>query len=300
MAKLARLPDYGTIRALKKRVDFYDWRGIHVARSWPRKPRPPLGPAALQQQLWLQDAMLAYRKTSNILKGDLKWLTLGTSWTPRDAFMAFYFGTVPWPFERFHGTDPNKPPYPRPDPFSHYVAILAHTLWVYTDGHPWYQIDTTQIANWKFVFSYNKPTHSWLSRSRYGHVYPTTPYWSDNNPWFSIDPIYSFGTAHSFDLWQLQHPTDDRDVWFFFAVYPLPGYPPSKGFPLIFHLRLPPRGAYRPGDYGASGGPLHTHSPRLGFGHMWVVTSGLYPSINPRYVGTDYPRPPGVQHTPPY
>lgn len=35
MAKLDLFPDDATVIALRKRVDFYYWKGIPVARSWP-------------------------------------------------------------------------------------------------------------------------------------------------------------------------------------------------------------------------------------------------------------------------
>lgn len=41
MAKLDRLPDSATIIAARKRVDFYLWKGIPVARAWPRRSSQP-------------------------------------------------------------------------------------------------------------------------------------------------------------------------------------------------------------------------------------------------------------------
>lgn len=35
MAKLDLMPDSATIIAMRKRVDFYLWKGIPVARKWP-------------------------------------------------------------------------------------------------------------------------------------------------------------------------------------------------------------------------------------------------------------------------
>lgn len=41
MAILERLPDSPTILASRGKVDYYLWKGIPVARSWPRKSTQP-------------------------------------------------------------------------------------------------------------------------------------------------------------------------------------------------------------------------------------------------------------------
>lgn len=39
--KLESIPDSGTIIALRGDIDFYFWKGIPVARRWPRKSTVP-------------------------------------------------------------------------------------------------------------------------------------------------------------------------------------------------------------------------------------------------------------------
>jgi len=41
VAKLLHMPDSATIMASRRRVDYYLWMGIPVARSWPRKSTQP-------------------------------------------------------------------------------------------------------------------------------------------------------------------------------------------------------------------------------------------------------------------
>lgn len=41
MAVLTALPDASTIANLKGKIDFYLWKGIPVARQWPKEPEIP-------------------------------------------------------------------------------------------------------------------------------------------------------------------------------------------------------------------------------------------------------------------
>lgn len=41
MAKLDRMPDRPTIVAMRGKVDYYYWKGIPVARAWPKKGNQP-------------------------------------------------------------------------------------------------------------------------------------------------------------------------------------------------------------------------------------------------------------------
>ena len=45
MAVLRYLPEEAIISGFKGKVDFYDYLGIHVARSWPRSPGHNRSPA---------------------------------------------------------------------------------------------------------------------------------------------------------------------------------------------------------------------------------------------------------------
>jgi hypothetical protein len=50
VAKLARFPDTATIIANRQRIDFYFWKGIPVARSWPRFTPYPFSAAQVRSQ----------------------------------------------------------------------------------------------------------------------------------------------------------------------------------------------------------------------------------------------------------
>lgn len=45
MAKLLRLPEQSIIDGMAGTIDYYYWKGIPCARSWPKKPSMPRSPA---------------------------------------------------------------------------------------------------------------------------------------------------------------------------------------------------------------------------------------------------------------
>jgi len=63
MAKLLVMPEQAIIAGFKGTVDFYEWMGIPVARSWPRSPGKTRAPAVAAQ--WPAFA-LAAREWKNI------------------------------------------------------------------------------------------------------------------------------------------------------------------------------------------------------------------------------------------
>ncbi|MBA7538140.1 hypothetical protein ES705_30414 [subsurface metagenome] len=53
MAKLTAMPHQAIVDGLKGTIDFYLWRGIPVARKWPRSPGPRRAPAVeAQWEAW--------------------------------------------------------------------------------------------------------------------------------------------------------------------------------------------------------------------------------------------------------
>lgn len=50
MAKLDQMPDMKTIVAFRGKVDFYLWKGIPVARAWPRAGNQPNTPAQVENR----------------------------------------------------------------------------------------------------------------------------------------------------------------------------------------------------------------------------------------------------------
>lgn len=49
MAKLAIMPSQDIVAGFKGQVDFYLWKGIPCARSWPRSPGKQRAPAVMAQ-----------------------------------------------------------------------------------------------------------------------------------------------------------------------------------------------------------------------------------------------------------
>jgi len=76
MAKLTALPSQAIISGFKGKIDFYLWRGIPVARKWPRSPGHKRAPAVEAQwpawtiasRLWSQmdeELQRAYIETAH-------------------------------------------------------------------------------------------------------------------------------------------------------------------------------------------------------------------------------------------
>jgi len=90
MAKLDHMPTKEIIDGFKGSIDFYLWRGIPVARKWPRKPRQPGTPE--QKATWTRF------KYINSLAGTLppdviaayKFMAAGSGLTWKDYVIRLY------------------------------------------------------------------------------------------------------------------------------------------------------------------------------------------------------------------
>lgn len=88
MAKLDRL-DPAMMGALAGIVDFYFWKGIPVARMF---PRPPVHPRSVPQvRTWsaFSASMDIYNTLAPFWKTALKWASADSAWTGRDLFLHF-------------------------------------------------------------------------------------------------------------------------------------------------------------------------------------------------------------------
>ncbi len=300
MVKLAVLPDHGTIRALRGSVDFYTWKGLNIARSWPRKPKLPLSPSAIRAQAWLQLANGHYRASSNRVKGDFRWLQAATTWTARDSFMGYYFGTIPFPCGLPHANDPNPPPYPIPDPNHHYATVLATQLYYPFSREPLFAILTTGPGDWWMRVPQNLCTPEWGSRSRYGHVYPTTPIWTAPGGWVDYKMTHIGGNVYVYNLKGFEDPVKYVRLWFFFYIRGTPPALDSRGHSPLLSLALPPTGHHNPWSWAFPGGLLRTDAIGYQRPHEW----GTYGYFHHRLLTSaalthPSPVPPGSPHDPP-
>jgi hypothetical protein len=90
MAKLNAMPDKGTIDAMKGCVDFYLWKGIPVARKWPKYPkRAPSAREAQVQSDFAYINKLASQLPEAIID-QYKKMAVGTDFTWKDLLVRGY------------------------------------------------------------------------------------------------------------------------------------------------------------------------------------------------------------------
>jgi hypothetical protein len=90
MAKLTALPSQAIIAGFKGTVDFYEWRGIPVARRWPRSPRSPRAPAVQAQYNRFIYAAREWPNLSPTVQEAYKKMSQGSGLSGRDIFMKGY------------------------------------------------------------------------------------------------------------------------------------------------------------------------------------------------------------------
>lgn len=95
MAKMKRFPDSGTIMASRGRVDYYLWKGIPVARSWPRKSTQPRQPGEVLSSEEFKVAAVATGAIAPVVQELFKAIHIGTGVTWVDHFRAQARGK-PW------------------------------------------------------------------------------------------------------------------------------------------------------------------------------------------------------------
>lgn len=95
MTKLIALPALAIIDGLKGKIDFYLWRGIPVARKWPRSPGKRRAPAVeAQWPAWTIASRLWSQQSDEIRQAYIE-TAHGTNLTGRDlASKAYLTGYI--------------------------------------------------------------------------------------------------------------------------------------------------------------------------------------------------------------
>jgi len=86
MAILERLPSNAVIKKLAGVVDFYLWKGIPCARSWPCKPTNT--PAIQKTHSNMRNGLAFYDHLSQNDLDAWKLASKNSDWTPRDMFLS--------------------------------------------------------------------------------------------------------------------------------------------------------------------------------------------------------------------
>lgn len=199
MVVLKNLPDAATIRSYKGLVDFYNWKGLSVARGWPRRPRTPRAPKVRIQQEWLKQANAEWSTCHPSIKTGFSIAALRTVWTARDLFMKYYFGTIQRhplesPRREVHAT-----PYAPSDYPTHYWAVLdwdaflVHDRWLFLSAF-------TRTGVWLTMTAYYERPRTWFTvENDRGRILRKGPFHS--RPQGERPKVYSGATAHNATHW---------------------------------------------------------------------------------------------------
>lgn len=94
MAKLAAMPSLAIISGYKGTIDFYLWRGIPVARSWPRSPGHRRAAAVEAQWPVFTAASQLWNKVSPELQAAYNTMASGSTMSGRDMATKLYINAT--------------------------------------------------------------------------------------------------------------------------------------------------------------------------------------------------------------
>ena len=202
------MPDTGTIRAFKGKVDFYVVRGQVIARSWPRKTKHLPSAAEVAQQNHMKAAMVAYNSISPYQKALLYQGAYPGNWTTRDIFMKYFFGTIPPPVRPYPGPTAAMLPIPFPDPEGNYWGTKYAIYYNDFAGDPIFEFGLTTTGTFTLHLDFTPPVGAMTTYRRRGLDLPGGPNWHDT---FTIhaqfdttdaEGVVRFNLKAVFDLWQ--------------------------------------------------------------------------------------------------
>lgn len=103
MVRLGGVPPRGIVLGLKGIVDFYSWKGMPVARRWPRKPTQPRSPAVQAQWADFKAVTQGFKTIDVTVIPALSSMVVGTQFVTKDMQVQLFYGggieetNGPWP-----------------------------------------------------------------------------------------------------------------------------------------------------------------------------------------------------------
>lgn len=92
MAKLRQMPSLAIISGYKGSIDFYLWKGIPCARSWPRSPGHQRSPAVMAQWQAFTTASREWPFLSPTIQAAYQEMATDSGLTARDLQIRGYIG----------------------------------------------------------------------------------------------------------------------------------------------------------------------------------------------------------------
>lgn len=94
MVRLSGVPPRGVVLGFKGSIDFYSWKGIPVARRWPRKPTQPRTPAVQAQWPDFKTVTQGFKTIDASVVDALYGMSSGTLFTTKDEQVSLYYGNA--------------------------------------------------------------------------------------------------------------------------------------------------------------------------------------------------------------
>lgn len=187
MAKLGSMPDTAIISGLKGTVDFYYYKGIPVARAWPRSPGKQRAPAVAAQWPAWSVASKSWVKLSRAYQLDhATWCGHGRQ-NPRDLQMKSYLSNLYGPNDPAEVGNCQLLRYDWRDQ----GAFVLLRVWL---DSPWVPVA---------VFSLNRPTLNLQAINDRGLYVVNRPVinfvsFGSKNP---VNPLPSVFNSFTFNIW---------------------------------------------------------------------------------------------------
>jgi hypothetical protein len=92
MVRLQGVPPRGVVLGFKGIIDFYSWKGIPVARRWPRKPNQPRTPEVQAQWPDFKAITQGFKTIDVTVVDALYGQSGGTLFTTKDLAVSLFYG----------------------------------------------------------------------------------------------------------------------------------------------------------------------------------------------------------------
>lgn len=103
MVKLAGVPPRGVVLGFKGAIDYYSWKGIPIARKWPRSPGKRRAPSVEAQWADFKLVTQGFKLIDSTVMPALTSMVTGTQLVQKDQQVQLFYG---YAIEETNGTFP--------------------------------------------------------------------------------------------------------------------------------------------------------------------------------------------------
>lgn len=228
MTKLTALPEQAVISGFKGVVDFYLWKGIPVARKWPRSPEGPRTAAVQAQWPAFIAAARLWMLLSPEIQSAYRTMTAGGSLSGRDIFTRAYLTGL---FDY-----PHVPPEPPGVQLANHWAPLTHTASTTAPGGK-IIVTTDKPRHLTIRWTALKPHYYLVSEFQRGTAWLLKPHWALSAFTDKEQEEAGDTTTHTFLIspW----PSNQTRYYYLWGTF-AGGFTPSESPVLEFQRGAPP------------------------------------------------------------